>query len=78
MYNKTQTKEALKINEEVLNDWLRLNEMSLAEICKDQEIKCDPGNVSKMLRGEIPTPKHIMEKFLRRTRISHKILLDFS
>jgi len=71
------TKKQLHLNKQAFEAWLSTVGMTLESFAKN-EIFYDLGNFSKMLRGEIPTPKHIIEKVLLVTKIDPKILIDFS
>lgn len=65
----------LKINRKKLQEWLELAEMTESQFAK--EIDVDQGNFSKMLNGEIPTSKTVIEKVLSRTLLPVNSILCF-
>lgn len=65
----------LKINKTKLNEWFALAGIDQTAFAK--EIGVDVGNFSKMLNNSIPTPKHVIEKVLRRTLLPINSILIF-
>jgi hypothetical protein len=71
-----KTTKNLQINRAVFFDWLNDAGLTLEEFAREK-IEYDLGNFSKMLRGQIPTPKHILEKVLEITNYKIDRIIEF-